>query len=59
MKYDSSEFDINEIYKKLTAPITSQTIRACDFFNDNKGLLARFQKNVGNYIDEKKLTKIK
>ena len=60
MKYNySQEFDLNEIYKKLTAPIQSQTVRACDFFNDNEGLLARFQKNIGTYISEKKLTKTK
>ena len=33
MKYHcEDEFDLNEIYRKLTSPLKVETVRACDFF---------------------------
>ena len=33
MKFDyNQEFDLNEIYRKLTAPSKPMMVRACDFF---------------------------
>ena len=35
MKYDcSKEFDLQEIYLKLTSPSAPMTVKACDFFED-------------------------
>lgn len=53
MKYDncSSEFDLNEIYRKLTAPIQPRMVKASEFFEQPKFSLALFQKNMSALVE--------
>lgn len=45
MKFDyNQEFDINEIYRKLTSPSKPMTVRACEFFEkEGEDNLAKLQ----------------
>lgn len=50
MKYDcSDEFDLNEIYRKLTAPSQPQTVKANEFFAPRFDL-ALFQKHMAELV---------
>ncbi len=43
MKYDcTTEFDLDIIYKKLTAPSATQMVKACNFF-EQEDMLTLFQ----------------
>ena len=46
MKYDcTKEFDLDIIYKKLTSQSTTQTVKACNFF-EQEDMLTKFQKKL-------------
>ena len=50
MKYDcTKEFDIDIIYKKLTAQSTTQTVKACNFF-EQEDVLTKFQKKMASLV---------
>ena len=50
MKYDcTKEFDLDIIYKKLTAQSTTQTVKACNFF-EQEDMLTKFQKKMASLV---------
>ena len=57
MKYNNcvSEFDLKEIYRKLTAPAQPRMVKASEFFEQPKFSLAVFQKNMSVLIDSTKI----
>ena len=47
MKYNcANEFDLNEIYRKLTSASQPRTVKACEFFVKQKISLLEFQQNM-------------
>ena len=50
MKYDcTNEFDLDIIYQKLTAQSTVQTVKACNFF-EQEDMLTKFQKRLSREV---------
>lgn len=50
MKYDcTTEFDLDIIYQKLTAPSATQMVKACNFFQQ-EDMLAMFQKRIAREV---------
>ena len=50
MKYDcTNEFDLDLIYKKLTSQSTSQTVKACNFFEQDD-MLTKFQQKLARSL---------
>ena len=50
MKYDcTNEFDLDLIYKKLTAQSATQTVKACNFF-EQENMLAKFSKKLAKAV---------
>lgn len=43
------EFDLDIIYKKLTAPSKPMMVKANEFFRPEKSMLQRFQEQVETY----------
>lgn len=51
MKYDyTNEFDLALIYNKLTAQSVTQTVKACNFFEQDD-MLAKFQKKMARLLN--------
>lgn len=51
VKYDcTNEFDLNEIYRKLTAPSKPQMVKASEFFRPKSFTLAHFQKQLATMV---------
>ena len=47
MKYNcANEFDLNEIYRKLTSASQPRTVKACEFFVKQKISLLEFQQTM-------------
>ncbi len=50
MKYDcTNEFDLGLIYKKLTSQSVTQTVKACNFFEQDD-MLSKFQKQLAHAV---------
>lgn len=50
MKYDcTNEFDLDLIYKKLTSQNITQTVKACNFF-EQEDMLTKFTKRLASAV---------
>lgn len=46
------EFDLDTVYKKLTAPSKPMMIKASEFFRPEKSMLERFQEQMEVYFTD-------
>ena len=52
MKYNcEQEFDLKEIFRKLTTPIAPQMVKANEFFAQQQFSLDEFQKNIAAMVE--------
>lgn len=59
MKYDcSTEFDLEKIYAKLTAPVKCPTVAAKDFFDGDDYTLRKFRIRLEQAIAQETLAEI-
>lgn len=51
MKYDcTNEFDLALIYNKLTSQSVTQTVKACNFFEQDD-MLTKLQKKMARFLN--------